>query len=260
MMTRRCVMVHLSAVLIGLAPATATAQAKLKPLVIFAATSLKQPVDHATAAWVDETGRPAPKIVYGPSRDLARRIIKGERADVFLSGDLASMAQLIDGNLIKWATRVNFLVDRLALVARSDSTATVSLEPGVDLMAAIGRGRLAVANVGATQAGRYSKGALQRLGGWDKVEARIAQAENSRAALGLVSRGEAALGIVTTSDAAADPTVKVLAIFPEATHAPIIHPIAVLKHSSNHDAEALLIHLRSAGPVAAFTKQGFIVQ
>lgn len=43
---------------------------------------------------------------------------------------------------------------------------------------------------------------------------KIAQAENVRAALYLVSRGEAPLGIVYSTDAKSDPKVKVLDYFP----------------------------------------------
>jgi len=47
-------------------------------------------------------------------------------------------------------------------------------------------------------------------------------AENVRAALAFVSRREAPLGIVYATDAAADPRVKVIAVFPEDTHPPIV--------------------------------------
>ena len=56
------------------------------------------------------------------------------------------------------------------------------------------------------------------LGIWAKAEPRLAQADNARAALQFVSRGEAALGIVYETDAHADPSVKVVATFPETTH------------------------------------------
>ena len=55
----------------------------------------------------------------------------------------------------------------------------------------------------------------------------MAQAENVRAALKLVSTGEAALGIVYKTDAAAEPGVKVIGTFPEDTHPPIVYPVAL---------------------------------
>ena len=91
----------------------------------------------------------------------------------------------------------------------------------------LGEGRLAMANVDSVPAGKYGKAALEKLEVWPSVSSKVAQAENVRAALLLVSRGEAPAGIVYQTDAAADPSVKIIGTFPENTHAPIIYPIAL---------------------------------
>ena len=54
-----------------------------------------------------------------------------------------------------------------------------------------------------------AKQALEKPGIWAKVEPKLAQADNIRNALTLVSRGEAKFGIVYATDAKADPKVKV---------------------------------------------------
>jgi molybdate transport system substrate-binding protein len=259
MINRRHMMGLAAAALIGLSPAIGTAQAQPKELVIFAAASLKNALDEAAAAWVKETGKPAPKISYAASNALAKQIEQGAPADLFLSADLDWMDYVAGKSLIKPETRVSLLANRIALIAPSDSTAKVTLASGVDLSAALGSGKLAMGNVDSVPAGKYGKAALEKLGGWDKVKDNVAQADNVRAALLLVARGEAPLGIVYTTDAAAEPKVKVLATFPEETHPPIIYPVAVLKDSANPDAQNLLSYLRGAGPKATFEKQGFTV-
>ena len=88
---------------------------------------------------------------------------------------------------------------------------------------------------------------------------KIAQAENVRAALALVSRGEAPLGIVYATDAKSDPNVKVIDTFPESTHAPIIYPIAITASSTNKDAPSFLTYLKSASAQSVFEAQGFKV-
>ena len=70
-------------------------------------------------------------------------------------------------------------------------------------------------DVKAVPAGKYGKAALESLGVWASVEGKVAQAENVRAALKLVSTGEAPLGIVYQTDANAEPGVKVVGTFPE---------------------------------------------
>ena len=135
----------------------------------------------------------------------------------------------------------------------------MTIAPGFNLAGALGQGRLAMANVDAVPAGKYGKAALEKLGAWNAVKDRVAQAENVRAALLLVSRGEAPFGIVYQTDAAADPNVKIVGTFPEDTHPPIVYPVAVTKASANADAPALLAFLRGPAARAAFERQGFTV-
>lgn len=259
MTTRRHVLGFATAVLMGMASLSGAAQAQSKELVIFAAASLKNALDEAAAGWVKESGKPAPKISYAASNALAKQLEHGAPADIFMSADLDWMDYAASKNLIKPDTRVSLLANRIALVAAKDFAAKVELKPGVDLTGVLGSGRLAMGNFDSVPAGKYGKAALEKLGGWDKVKDKIAQADNVRAALLLVSRGEAPLGIVYTTDAAADPQVNVVATFPEGTHPPIIYPVAVTKDSANADAQAFLTYLRGPAAKAAFEKQGFTV-
>ncbi|WP_441479393.1 molybdate ABC transporter substrate-binding protein [Bosea sp. 2KB_26] len=259
MTTRRHVLGLAAAFLFGMATVSGPAQAQGKELVIFAAASLKNALDEAAANWVKESGKPAPKISYAASNALAKQIEQGAPADIFMSADLDWMDYAASKNLIKPDTRVSLLANRIALIAAKDSATKVELRPGVDLATVLGSGRLAMGNVDSVPAGKYGKAALEKLGGWDKIKDKVAQADNVRAALLLVSRGEAPLGIVYTTDAAADPQVKVVATFPEDSHPPIIYPVAVTKDSVNADAQSFLTYLRGSAAKGSFEKQGFTV-
>jgi len=151
------------------------------------------------------------------------------------------------------------LGNRLVLVAAKDANVSVNVAPGFDLAAALKGGRLAMANVDAVPAGKYGKASLEKLGAWDGVKDKIAQAESVRAALVLVSRGEAPLGVVYQTDAASDPGVKIVGTFPENTHPPIIYPIALTKESRNADAQTFLSYIRSPAARPVFERQGFTV-
>lgn len=243
----------------GLVPLAAPVHAQPRELVIFAAASLKNALDETASAWAKDTGKPVLKISYAASSALAKQLEQGAPADLFLSADLDWMDYVAGKGLIRPESRVTLLANRIALIAPADSTTTVTLGAGVDLTAALGQGRLAMANVDAVPAGKYGKAALEKLGGWDKVKDKVAQADNVRAALLLVSRAEAPLGIVYTTDAAADPKVRIIATFPEDSHPPILYPVAVTKDSTHPDALGFLGYLRGSGPRAAFEKQGFSV-
>ena len=227
-------------------------------LVIFAAASLKNALDAVNAQWQKGTGRTA-KISYAASSALAKQIEQGAPAQVFISADLDWMDYVAQKNLIKPDTRSNLLGNRIVLIAPKDKARPVDIKPGFDLAKVIGDGRLSMANVDSVPAGKYGKAALEKLGAWAGVATRIAQAENVRAALLLVSRGEAPAGIVYQTDAAADPNVAIIGKFPEDTHPPIIYPIALTAHASHPDAAAFLAYVKSAKARPIFEAQGFTV-
>jgi molybdate transport system substrate-binding protein len=234
------------------------ASAQARDVVVFAAASLKNALDDVDAAWRRESGGKA-VISYAASSALARQIEQGAPADVFISADRDWMDYLQSRNLIKPETRTDLLGNRLVLVAEKGSPIAATIEPGFDLAGLLGAGRLAMADVASVPAGRYGKAALESLGVWASVRNKVAQAENVRLALILVSRGEAPLGIVYATDAAADPNVKIVAAFPDDTHPPIVYPVALTGRAASADAASFAAFLRSAKAKPLFERQGFTV-
>jgi molybdate transport system substrate-binding protein len=244
------------ALALSILPGIAQAQ---ENVVVFAAASLKNALDEIAATWSKDTAKPAPRISYAASSALAKQIEQGAPADLFISADLDWMDYLAGKNLIKADTRFNLLGNKIVLIAPKDAKTTSVAIKGADLAKALAGGRLSMANVDSVPVGKYGKAALEKLGAWNDVKEQLAQAENVRAALLLVARGEAPLGIVYSTDAAAEPNVKIVATFPEDSHAPIIYPAALTKDAKGADAKAFLDFLRSAKARTAFEKQGFTV-
>jgi molybdate transport system substrate-binding protein len=228
-------------------------------ITIFAAASLKTALDSASAAYEKSTGNKA-VISYAGSSALAKQIEQGAPADIFISADLDWMDYVAKKSLIVDDTRSNLLGNTLVLIAPKDSTASLKIAKDFGLAAALGDGKLAMANVKSVPAGKYGSAALTKLGVWAAVEPKVAQADNVRAALALVAQGEAPFGIVYQTDATAEPKVKVVDVFPEDSHAPIIYPIAVTAASKSADAaKAFIAYLKSPEAQAIFTKQGFTI-
>ncbi len=195
--------------------------------------------------------------VYAASPALARQIIEGAPADVFISADTAWMDELEQRGLLKPGTRRNLVGNRLVLIAPAGSGLRIELGSGVDLLTALGGGRLAIGETTAVPAGRYAKAALQSLGQWQALAPHLAEQINVRAALALVARGEAPLGIVYASDAHAENSVEIVGIFPESSHPAIIYPAAMIAASTNLEAEAYLEFLHSEKAQAVFARYGF---
>lgn len=236
----------------------AAAQAQSGKFVVFAAASLKNALDAVNAQWQKETGKSA-TISYAASSALAKQIEQGAPAQMFISADLAWMDYLAGKNLIKPDTRANLLGNRIVLVAPKDQAQPVEIKPGFDLVKVLGGGRLAMANIDAVPAGKYGKAALETLGVWASVSDKLAQGQNVRAALLLVARGEAPAGIVYQTDAAAEPNVKIIGVFPENTHPPIIYPVALTANATDPGAAAFLAYVRSSAAKPLFQAQGFTV-
>lgn len=225
------------------------------PLVL-AAASMQEALEEAAGAY-SRGGRPRPVLSFAASSALARQIAAGAPADLFVSADEPWMDDLQGRGLLAKGTRANLAGNRLVLVAPASSRARAVLRPGVDLSRLLGGGRLAMADPDAVPAGRYGKAALIRLGAWRGVEQRVARAENVRAALALVERGAVPLGIVYATDASASRGVRVVGVFPAASHPPIRYPIARLARSRNVDGERFRRFLLGRSGRAILTKYGF---
>jgi molybdate transport system substrate-binding protein len=237
-------------------PANAQENAKDRSVTVFAAASMKNALDEVNAAFIKQSGI---KVVasYAASSALMKQIEQGAPADVFLSADVDWMDYGAKRDLIKTGTRVDLLGNKLVLIAPKDSKIdTVTIAPGFNLAALAGDGRIATGDVRAVPAGLYAKAALEKLGVWSAVEAKLAMAENVRAALALVARGEAPLGIVYETDARIDPGVKIVGVFPADSHPPIVYPVALTK-DAKPDAAQYLAFLSTAAAKSIFERYGF---
>jgi molybdate transport system substrate-binding protein len=226
-------------------------------VLVFAASSLKDVVDDLAAVAEARAGARM-RVSYAASSSLARQIDEGAPADVFISADLDWMDYLAERSQVQMGTRVNLAGNRLVLIAPASRPVTLQVAPGFSLAAALGGGRLAIADPASVPAGKYAKASLAALGVWDSVASRLAPAEHVRAALTLVSRAEAPLGIVYYTDALADPAVAIVDTFPETTHPPIVYP-AVLTSRARPAAKRVLDFLRSDEARAVFERRGFVV-
>lgn len=219
-------------------------------LLVFAAASLKEPVDQIAADFGDVT------VSYGGSGMMARQVGLGAPADVVLLANPVWMDVLTEAGDVQPETVTDFASNRLVLIGPAGADA-VPLTAD-DLADALGTGRLAIGFTASVPAGIYGKAALEALGLWDGVKGHLAEVDNVRAALALVARRQAPLGIVYQSDVRVAPGVAEVALFPEASHPPIRYLGAVTARSDTPQAAAFLDYLAGPTGQAMMAKAGFL--
>jgi molybdate transport system substrate-binding protein len=228
-------------------------------ITVFAAASLRNALGDADAAFTKATGVTV-TASYAATSALAKQIEQGAPADLFVSADAAWMDYAVRHKLVRAQTRVDLLGNRLVLIVPNASKlASVAIGKGVDIARLAGDGRIAVADTTAVPAGRYAKAALVSLGAWPAAEPKLAQAENVRAALAYVARGETPIGIVYATDAQVEPGVKIVGVFPDGSHPPIVYALAAVAASKNGHAARYLHFLQRPAAAAIFRRYGFRV-
>ncbi|MCA9752200.1 MAG: molybdate ABC transporter substrate-binding protein [Gemmatimonadetes bacterium] len=224
-------------------------------VTVYAAASLGPALDEIAREFRRETGK---RVVadYASSSVLARRLLAGAPADVFLSAHPRWMDRLESERRLEFATRSDLLGNGLVVVGPTGSGRTLSaLE---DL--AGGEGRIAVGDPDHVPAGVYAKEALIAANVWERVAPRLIPAGDVRAALMLVERGECVAGIVYRSDAASSDRVRTLYEIPDDLHEPIVYPVAILRGHSTPASSAYLEFLRSDVAREVFRRYGFTVR
>lgn len=231
------------------------AHAQSRDVIVFAAASLTDVLNEIGSAYTAETHVPV-KFSFAASSTLARQIESGAPAQIFFSADVEWMDFLESKDLIERSTRRNVVGNRLVLIAPSESKVALRIGPHMPLVKALDGGRLATGDPDSVPVGQYAQAALLNLGLWNEVSTRLVRAENVRSALAFVARGEAPLGIVYETDARIEKHVRIVDVFPQATHPAIVYPAAAVK-GADAMSRAFLSFLEGERAQLLFKKYGF---
>lgn len=225
------------------------------PVTVLAASSTSDALDDVAEAFEVQTGIRV-RISSGPSNALARQIITGVPADVFVSANAQWAGSVQSEGLADSVEPI--LANRLVLVVPKGNPASIQqprdvLRDGVDRIALAGE------NV---PAGLYAEAALRQLQVFDRfVESgQIVRGHDVRVTLGYVERGEVAAGVVYATDARLSKRVDTVFIFPIDVHAPIEYPAVLLSNRPNREGGAMFMrYLKSEQAQRIFERHGFLV-
>lgn len=244
--THACLMAILTLVF------SATAAADIK---VYAASSMTNAIDDIAQAFEDKYGI-AVTPVYGGSSSIARQIINGAPADVFISANTKWMKYLVDSKHVDGDSVTNLVRNSLVIIAPKDSKI-----PRLDISdlnawnSILDDSRLSLGNPASVPAGMYAKESLTTLGLWDKLKRKVAPAKNVRLALAFVERGESPLGVVYKTDALLSAKVRIVGEFSNEMHTDIVYPVALVKDSPN--SRQFLEYLQSSEANKVFVQYGF---
>lgn len=227
-------------------------------LVIFAAASTTEAVAAVATAFNQKTGITV-VVSHASSASLARQIVHGAPADIYLSANNVWVDYLAERDLIVPDTAVVVAANSLVVIAPVDDAVEEDPDWARTLFNALGEaGWLALGDPAHVPAGVYAREALDRAGIWWALESRTARTADVRGALILVARGEASAGLVYTTDAMITGDVRIVAAVPDGLHAPIVY-VAAEVTGGNHDAASRFLDML-VGPqgAMAFGDVGFL--
>jgi molybdate transport system substrate-binding protein len=243
------------AVAVLMAPGLAQAGAPPPPITVSAAVSLAEVLEEIVAAYA-AAGGGAVRLNLAGSNVLARQILNGAPADVFISADEPQMDVLQRAGALAEGSRINIVANQLAIVSAPERVAFVRDRFGA---APAEIRRIAIGDPTAVPAGVYARQYLESSGLWQAYERRLVPTANVRAALAAVENGSADVAIVYVTDARIAKHAAVAFTVPSAKGPRIVYPAAVLSAASSpQEARRLLTFLAGPQAAAIFGRHGFL--
>ncbi len=225
-----------------------------EPVTVAAAVSLTDVLEEIAKAYAATGGGPVRFNLAG-SNVLARQIVNGAPADVFISADEAQMDVVEKAGAVLAGSRVDIVENQLAIVSTPERVDFVRREFS---RAPAEIRRLAIGDPAAVPAGVYARRYLEQRGLWAAYEPRIVPTTNVRAALAAVETGSVDAAIVYLTDLAAARTAVLAFAVPAKDGPRIVYPAAVLATSRNQaEARRFLAFLRQAPATAIFVRHRF---
>lgn len=228
-------------------------------LTVSAAASLQNALSAIDPLF--EQDHPDIEVSYnsGGSGTLQRQIEQGAPADVFFSASPMQMDALTEKGLIRSDSHQNLLSNQLVLIAPLASSLTQFEDLRPDSSAEQPLPKVAVGEFNSVPAGQYAQATLTDFKLLPQLMSQLVFFNNVRGVLAAVESGNAGAGLVYQTDAQLSDLVKVVAIAPQASHPPILYPIAILQRSQHPEAAQQYIDfLTTPAADKVFQQFGFI--
>jgi molybdate transport system substrate-binding protein len=221
-------------------------------VVVSVAASVNDALEEISGLYRATTGV-AVAVNAGGSNMLARQIVEGAKAGLFLSADETQMDVVEKAGRLVAGTRTRLLSNELAVVVPASST-DLTLARVLDGRIA----RLAMGEPSAVPAGVYGRAWLEHEQAWSRLESKVIPFPTVRAVLSAVEAGRVDAGIVYRTDAPTS-NVRVIAniLAKDHPYLSITYPVAVIRGPAEAEARRFLEFLKGPAARAVFDKRGF---
>lgn len=218
-----------------------------------------QAFEHQTSAAATHDSPPQIRVVLspGPSNSLARQILAGAQADIFLSANPRWAEAVEQAGLASAA--VNLLGNQLVLAVPHSNPA--GIQAPADLLQSPNT-RVAIAGQ-RVPAGLYARQALQNLGLWQELFANgnVIHGSDARVTLAYIERGEVDAGLIYATDAQRSTRVHVVTELPVELYDPIVYRLVRLRDTQHPGAaDRFFQFLQSDQARVLFEEAGFQVK
>lgn len=220
---------------------------------ISAAASMADALKEIAAAFVKERPEVTIRTNFGGSGALAKQIVSGAPADLFISADPKWLDFLIKEGKVAapWVRTVAFNT----LVVVGPGKSAISSLSGLTHF-----DRIAIGSPKSVPAGQYAEQAMRAAGVYDALQEdnKLVMAQDVRQALLYADRGEVAAAFVYRTDALLAKRAVILYQVPAPLHDRIAYPLALTRIGEKKpEAKALYDYLASPAAVAVLIKYGF---
>ncbi len=190
---------------------------------------------------------------YGPSGTLAKQIVEGAPADLFISANQKWMSYLRDEKKIDPASEKILAANTLVFVGANN--------PAVTKLADItALKRIAIGSPKSVPAGEYAVQAMEKAGIYNQLEEgqKLVMAKDVRQSLTYADRGETDGAFVYKTDAMMATQAVILFEVPQDLYEQVTYPIALtVDGAKNGEAKALYDFLTGPEALKVFLKYGF---
>jgi len=222
-------------------------------LVVSVAASVYDALEEIAGLYRATTGVTV-SLNPGGSNTLARQIVEGAKAGLFISADARQMDVVEKAGRVVAGTRTRLLTNELALVVPSDAKALT-----IERLLRGEVNRLALGEPGSVPAGVYARAWLEHEGAWSRLESKVIPFPTVTAVLTAVESGRVDAGIVYRTDAMPSRSVRAIGHISTTQHRylDISYPAAVIAGPSEAEARRFLQFLMGTAARAVFDRRGF---